>query len=93
MALRKIVLWSAVLAIGGFAAASNAVAGGTGAPVPQVPQGTIQYGGLHVGQPVKPPHVTYPNNRPPAYLQTTKPGNGNFGMSGPYIGLKYIGNQ
>jgi hypothetical protein len=90
MALRKIVVWSAALVIGGIATASNAVAGGMSAPVSQ---GTIQYGTLHVGQPVKPPQVTYSNGRSPAYLQTTKPGNGNFGFSGPYIGQKYIGNQ
>lgn len=90
MILKQIIVWSAVLMIGGVAAATDALAGGVSVGA-QVPRPTIQAGALHYN--IKPPHKTYFNGRPATVPQTANPAPPDFGASGPYVGLKYIGNQ
>jgi hypothetical protein len=83
---KAMIAVGAVLVLGSFSAATDASAGGRGGHG-QRPSYAVKNGALHLGQRTKPSNYY---NAPSAGSAANN--NGNFGMSGPYVGMKYIGN-
>lgn len=91
MFMKQISVVGAVLVLGGYLAASDdALAQGQGR-LGQRPSQTVKNGALNLSQ-TKPPSNYFSGSRSSG--STIRNGNNtNFGLGGPYVGLKYIGKQ
>jgi hypothetical protein len=89
MFMKQISVVGSVLVLGGcLAAPDDALAAGQGVPG-QRPSYTVKNGALNLAGPqTKPPSNYFSGS--PASGSTIRNGN-NISLSGPYVGLKYIG--
>jgi hypothetical protein len=95
MFMKLIAVIAAGLVLGGYLAASDdALAQGQGG-LGQRPSYTVKNGVLNLAGPQTKPPSNYFSGSPSSGspIHNGYNANTNFGLYGPYVGMKYIGNQ
>jgi hypothetical protein len=91
MFMKQIAVVGSVLASGGYLAASDDALAQSQGGLGQRPSYTMKNGALNLSQ--TKPLSNYFSGSPSSGSTIRNGNNTNFGLNGPYVGLKYIGKQ
>jgi hypothetical protein len=93
MFMKQIAVVGSVLVLGGYLAVSDDALAESQGGLGQRPSYTMKNGALKLAGPQTIPPSNYFSGSPSSGSTIRNGNSTNFGFSGPYVGLKYIGKQ